>query len=184
MMESPKRRRGARPGTSPRPVTHEVVRAAMEKLEQCAPVSFHALGLSEAEALDARFARFTCVSVDPKTGVSKRVGRCRVPVLCVSLSKDTKLLAHKVVACFGGGMDYAEHERDGEMLDVSHLCGSGGCLRREHLCFEPHSVNMSRISCPGFFYIRGLPPELFCFCEHTPRCEKLSVRTLAQVTSF
>ena len=31
--------------------------------------------------------------------------------------------------------------------DISHLCGHKNCILFEHLSFEPHSINLGRVSC-------------------------------------
>jgi len=52
---------------------------------------------------------------------------------------------------------------------LSHLCGNNDCFTSEHIHFEPHVYNCSRIACSA------------ANCQHVPRCLKQSTTINANV---
>jgi hypothetical protein len=59
--------------------------------------------------------------------------------------------------------------------DISHLCSNVTCCRPSHLHRESHSINMSRIGCPGLIVMPDYSEYALSLCTHTPRCMKYSV---------
>jgi len=68
-------------------------------------------------------------------------------------------------------------------FDISHLCHQHECCNPDHLIIEPHSINISRIGCPGTL-IGKIPcyhsdcnsrhDGSIILCRHVPPCMSLT----------
>jgi len=53
------------------------------------------------------------------------------------------------------------HNNDGQLMDVSHICHHPACCNFDHLSYEPHVINMDRLTCQGLNT---------CTHNHQPHC--------------
>ncbi len=91
----------------------------------------------------------------------------------ISVGKDVKYQAHKLMLCLKKKIVYNELQND-----ASHLCHNRLCWRPKHLCHEPHAENMNRnmggVGCGGWLF-DSIKKELCCLCEHKPTCKFVRV---------
>ncbi|GKT34779.1 hypothetical protein ADUPG1_008070 [Aduncisulcus paluster] len=106
-------------------------------------------------SLDPKAPISCCWIVQPGPGIYPLpYGHSRVNV------NGKKIFAHRVM--------YMAYYREFDLGDseVSHLCGTPGCVNPLHLILESHEMNMSRRDCPGTMAHDGL---FHIMCPHEPR---------------
>lgn len=86
----------------------------------------------------------------------------------VSVGKDVKFQAHKLMLCQKLGVVYRAF--NGQDLDTSHLCHNRHCWRPSHLVAESHRDNFSRNDCPGWLVDSG-SKRMVRMCKHETPCE-------------